>query len=167
MAKKKTTIQKKATKKKIPKDTKKKAFPMHELIDPKGLVSDLKKMKNPAEYVKLILYIALPSVHRLKITGASTQQELAKEFGVDMSTLSEWKNRPGFWEDVRNVTNQWFIEDAGDIIFAQKVQALKGDTPAAKLVLDTIGYTKKDEKENDVPKLLAEAIKNISAILDK
>lgn len=132
-----------------------------------ALISDVKGMVNPGGYVTLILYIALPRVYRASVVGADTQEKLAEKLEVDVATLSRWKNRPGFWEDVKNVQVKYFTERIGDVILAQENEAIKGHTPAARLVLEAVGYLKKDEDKSNVPELLAVAIKNVSSFLDK
>jgi len=168
MANKKKTIKKKAKVKAKAKKPKEIATPMPERVHPASLVSDLKGMKNPGAYVTLIQYIALPREYRTSTIGVDTQEKLAKMLGVNVATLSQWKSHPGFWNDVENVQIKYFTERVGDVVLAQENKALKGDTPAARTVLEVVGRLKKrDEKESEVPQLLAEAIKNISTILDK
>lgn len=161
-------VNKKHRKGKMQENARNTDIPAPAQIEPTALVSDLTGLgKNAGGYVTLILYIALPRVYRKGAVQVDTQEDLAKLLKVDEATLTRWKARPGFWDDVRNVQIKYFTERIGDVILAQENEAIKGHTPAARLVLEAVGYLKKDDKENQVPQLLAEAIKNISTILDK
>ena len=62
----------------------------------KGLNSSLLGIQNPATYLAFIEFIATPT-HLREI---QTQQEFAKEFRISEDTLSLWKKRLGFEEDV-------------------------------------------------------------------
>lgn len=62
----------------------------------KGLNSSLIGILNPATYLAFIEFIATPP-HLREI---QTQQEFAKEFRISEDTLSLWKRRVGFEEDV-------------------------------------------------------------------
>lgn len=130
--------------------------------------SNLRTLKNPSTYCAFIYFIALPTSLRSEfIEGATTQMDFAKIMKINDATLSEWKARSGFWDDVRTLQKRYFQDAVGDIILAQKREAIKGSHQSAKLFLESIGYLQTEQKENEVPQMLAEAINNISKILDK
>jgi len=62
----------------------------------KGLNSSLLNIMNPSAYLAFIEFIATPP-HLREI---KTQGEFAKEFRISEDTLSLWKKRAGFEEDV-------------------------------------------------------------------
>jgi hypothetical protein len=138
-----------------------------ETLSKKMVKSGMAGLKNPGAYCAFIYFIALPTHLRSDfIKGALTQGDFSKAIGINQATLSEWKAREGFWDDVKNVQKRFFQDSVGDIINAQKKEAMKGNPKSAKLFLEAIGFLEKGEKENEVPQMLAEAIKNITKVLD-
>jgi hypothetical protein len=71
---------------------------------PYGKKQLLSGLQHPIEYLKFIDWISLPSSDRFP----KTQKDLAVELGITEDTLSAWKNRDGFWDEVRsNVKSFW------------------------------------------------------------
>jgi hypothetical protein len=65
----------------------------------KKLKSKVDNLKNGEIYLDFIDFIASPT-HLKKY---ESQKEFAKEIGIGEDTLSDWKKRDGFWDDVRSV----------------------------------------------------------------
>ena len=55
--------------------------------------------RKAGEQMEYALWLSLPSYAR----EPKTQKEFAKKVGVDASTLSDWKNLPGFMDYVRQL----------------------------------------------------------------
>jgi hypothetical protein len=73
-----------------------------------------KNLRNTNMYFDFILWISLPKTLR----KPKTQRELAKKFGVGEDTLSDWKNRVGFWDEVSKQRKSWCKEKTSDVIEA-------------------------------------------------
>lgn len=56
------------------------------------------ELKHPAAFLRFVAWIAIPDAYR----NPKSQEELAKEVGVDPATLSDWKKRTGFWDAVHD-----------------------------------------------------------------
>lgn len=65
-----------------------------------------------SEYNEFITWLALPK----SIKNPKTQAELAKKLGVGPDTLSEWKQRDGFWYKVNEKMKTWAKEKTPDVI---------------------------------------------------
>ena len=72
------------------------------------------RIRHNFEYHEFILWIALPK----ELREPNTQAELSKHFGVGQDTLSEWKKKTGFWEEVAKQRKEWSKEKTSDIIYA-------------------------------------------------
>lgn len=89
--------------------------------------------KNVSVLDEYISWLAMPSVYR----KPETQSEFSKQFKVDEDTLTNWKKRPGFYEEVTRRRRKYFKDDAGDVILALKRTCLKGGKGAdAKVFLN-------------------------------
>ena len=56
----------------------------------------IENLRNPDKYLDFVRFIATPD----NFKEIKTQKEFAKEHGVNVWTLSEWKKRDGFWDRV-------------------------------------------------------------------
>ncbi|MDD4661855.1 MAG: hypothetical protein PHG24_01060 [Candidatus Pacebacteria bacterium] len=131
------------------------------------------KLRHNFEYHKFILWIALPK----ELRKPNTQVELSKHFGVGQDTLSEWKKRTGFWEEVAKQRKEWSKEKTSDIIYALYKRIIEtGNAAEVKLWFQLIEdwserLTASIEEENPLTKLtdneLAELIKKQNAKFNK
>lgn len=80
-------------------------------------------LRKPFEYAQFVKWIATPSVLR----EPSRQDDLAKEFRVHPGTLSEWKKRESFWDDVRAEMKFYFKTKTPNVLQAIYQKILKGD----------------------------------------
>lgn len=74
------------------------------------------------EYRDFVVWIATPKALR----EPATQRDMAKQFGVGEDTLSDWKNRPDFWEEVKEERSRWTREKTSDVIHALYKRASEG-----------------------------------------
>jgi hypothetical protein len=131
------------------------------------------KLRHNFEYHKFILWIALPK----ELRKPNTQVELSKHFGVGQDTLSEWKKRTGFWEEVAKQRKEWSKEKTSDIIYALYKRIIEtGNAAEVKLWFQLIEnwserFRTSIEEENPLTKLtdreLAELIKKQKDIFNK
>lgn len=91
-----------------------------------------------------------------------TQHEFAKLIGVNPDTLSDWKKRRGFFDEVDTLRDQWFRKYITDLDYAMVKAALKGNPKAAELFYKRYGYLVEkniveqpdyDEKEDAVTRI--------------
>lgn len=82
------------------------------------LVSDLKKLKRPADYITFLQFAASDKEMKKRIWGTHTQVGFAKEIGVSADTLVDWKKVPGFHQDMINIRQLIFAEQTADSIRA-------------------------------------------------
>lgn len=128
---------------------------------------DLDNMRKPDVYLEFIRFTAtLPNFRKLQ-----NQQEFAKEFGVEESTLSNWKKKEGFWDEVREERKASMKDNmVGNIIMAVYRKAIReGTSKEAKLLLELSGeYEEKRTIDNThvIKELSEERQEEISKRLD-
>ncbi|MHA1225141.1 MAG: phBC6A51 family helix-turn-helix protein [Candidatus Hodarchaeales archaeon] len=84
------------------------------------------------EFEKFVRWMALPS----PVREPQTQLELAKELGVDFTTLSRWKRVEGFWEEVGKIRKEWGRERTPTVILGLYKKAIaEGNAAEVKLWL--------------------------------
>jgi hypothetical protein len=120
---------------------------------------DLKGLRYPAEYEEFIIWMALPEFYRVP----KTQRELAEKFGVGEDTLSEWKQREGFWEAVERKRKEWGKERTPNVILGLYRKAVRdGNAAEAKLWLQYFeGWAEKVGVKHEIPKSLMDLIANV------
>jgi len=94
-------------------------------------------LRKPFEYVQFVKWTALPSVLR----KPQTQRDLSKEFRVDEDTLTNWKKREKFWDEVRDEMRKYFQDKTSNVVQALYQTILsqgKGTAQGAKLWLEYI-----------------------------
>ena len=72
------------------------------------------QIRHKLEYRDFVVWIATPK----SLREPATQGELAKQFGIGEDTLSDWKNRLDFWDEVVKERNRWTREKTSDVIHA-------------------------------------------------
>lgn len=88
------------------------------------------KIRHNFEYYEFILWTSLPK----ELREPKTQAELSKRFGVGEDTLSEWKKRIDFWEEVAKKRKEWCKEKTSDVIHALYKRILEtGSAAESKL----------------------------------
>ncbi|MDA2921688.1 phBC6A51 family helix-turn-helix protein [Patescibacteria group bacterium AH-259-L07] len=115
-------------------------------------------------YEEFIKWIALPKPLR----EPRTHLELAEKYGVDKATLSQWKHKDGFWDEVRKEMKQWARDKTPNVIQAIYQKILKyGNAQEAKLWLQFIEDWK-EKSEVDVGGKSIEALEaSIRKLLKK
>lgn len=89
-----------------------------------------KRVRNLYEYVDFIEWISLPKDCR----SPTTQRELASKFGIGEDTLSDWKQRDDFWEEVEKKRKSWGKERTPNVLQGLYKKATKtGDPRAVRL----------------------------------
>lgn len=84
------------------------------------------------EYKEFIVWIATPK----ELREPKTQSGLAKKFGVGEDTLSEWKRRNSFYDEVSKKRKEWGRDRTPDVIHALYSNILKtGSVSGVKLWL--------------------------------
>lgn len=73
-----------------------------------------RKLRHGSEYKDFVAWISLPK----ELREPKTQRALACEFGVGEDTLSEWKLRDSFWDEVAEKRRTWCKEKTTDVINA-------------------------------------------------
>lgn len=94
--------------------------------------SDFTGLRNTSEYIAFIDFMATPK----ELRDLETQGEFSKFFKVSENTLTDWKRRDGFWEDVREARRKYIREEfLGTALLALKKSILKdGKAPEVKLL---------------------------------
>lgn len=92
-------------------------------------------LRHVGEYSDFVAWTALPTELRVP----KTQRELSKKFGVGEDTLSEWKRRSGFWEEVTEKRKTWGRERTPDVMLAlfKRIQRT-GSAPEVRLWLEVV-----------------------------
>ena len=124
------------------------------------------ELKHPLGYLDFILFIALPVELRLQIIKAETQKEFAAKIRVDEDTLTAWKKRDGFWDDVSRVRKEIFKEMVSEVVFAVKTNASKnGGAAESRLFLEYAGELKKESDPGRLPESLDRLIEKVGEFL--
>lgn len=96
---------------------------------------DLKGVKNVHEYIRFVQWIASP----IPLRVPKTQEEFAKEVGVNEDTLADWKKREGFWDRVIKETKHWGKDKTATVLLSLYQKAItEGDAARVKLWLQYI-----------------------------
>ena len=112
-----------------------------EVINMAEQQNDAKKQYNP-EQLLFIQWLANPK-------REGTQNEFAVSVNVHFTTLSRWKNIPGFMDAVYNESLKYLEDDLPEIIGAMSKEAKTGNVKAAELVLQLAKkWTPKQIQEN-------------------
>lgn len=154
--KKKPTINKKVSRKEpnqndLPKSTKK--------IDLAGIVKT-------SEYMNFLVFCALPRAMREKVLGTKDQQAFAEKFGLHEGTLSEWKQKPGFWDEAFAIRRDFFRERTADALLAMETKAIRtGDAAEVNSLLKYTGELKADTDPTAIPEAVANAVAKIFEVL--
>lgn len=99
-------------------------------------------LRNQYEYADFIAWIALPN----KLRQPKTQRELARKFGIGEDTLSDWKRRDGFWEEVETKRKSWGKERTPNVLMGLYKKASEtGDPRAVRLWFEVV----EDKRFND------------------
>ena len=118
-------------------------------------------MKKPAEYMEFVKFIATPQVMR----ELKTQEDFANKFGVAETTLSEWKARDGFWDDVARARRLFFKDKTSNVVASIYKAALGASPQDRKLWLQYIEeWSEKEEiaHTGEGMRELSEAIKKLA-----
>jgi hypothetical protein len=103
-----------------------------------------------------MLWLATPSDERVPLTEGA----MARELGVNPSTLWKWKQKPGFQDEVHKLITASLGSDYHDIMAALKRQAKRGSFPHIKMCLELLGYYT-ERKQIDI-NVLREAAQEIA-----
>jgi len=82
------------------------------------LVSDIKSLKRPADYIAFLQFSASDREVRKRVWGGHTQEAFAKKIGVHKDTPTDWKKVPGYHQDMINIRQLMFAEETADSIRA-------------------------------------------------
>jgi hypothetical protein len=83
-----------------------------------------KDLKNPLTYQDFIEWSALPDTEK----EPRTHQEFAIKNGISNGTLTDWKNREGFWDEVKEKRKVWAKGRTSNVILGLYRRALKAGT---------------------------------------
>lgn len=133
------------------------------------LHSDLKGLQNPQKYLDFIGWIAIPDVLREELDLPRTHTEYAKKVGVHIDTLTDWKKRAGFRDDVMEMRSVFFTDRAANVILSLETKCLNPKLVSGndvRVYLTAIGnYKEKQEQEHKVHPDLQKALDKIASVL--
>ncbi len=81
--------------------------------------------RNKLKYEAFVAWIAMPKPLR----EPKTQREFAEKYGVDVGTLTDWKNNPQFWQAVHREHQGWGKEKTGNVIAKMYQNVMKSNRP--------------------------------------
>lgn len=133
------------------------------------IVSDLSGLKQPAKYLEFVTFMAIPDVLRAELLEVKTQGDFSKKYRVDEDTLTAWKKRVGFWEDVITVRKDFFRARTANVILALETKSLdpsKVQGQDVRILLTYTGeYSEKIENEHKIHPELQAALEKIGKVL--
>ena len=122
------------------------------------------RLKHPAIFEEFVKWIALPDPFK----QPQTQGEFAEKYKIGRETLSDWKQREGFWEAVKEERIKWGKERTPNVIAGLYRKAVRdGNASEAKLWLQYIEGWAEEQKIDIHGKEIgeiAEALKKIAKI---
>lgn len=92
--------------------------------------------KKEAEYLAFIEFLATPKCDR----KLKTQNDSSCAYNVHITTLSDWKKRKGFYEEVKKVRNDWGKSKTSDILGHLYETIMNSDRPCGNNVLIWLRY---------------------------
>lgn len=124
--------------------------------------SDNKKIRKPFIYSEFVDWTAFPMAPRNGVL-IETQEEFAQVYGVSKDTLSLWKQRADFEEQVNRKLKSWSIGKDMSVYQAIYNSALKGNAKSQKLWLEYFKgfHLKKIKKEKPVREVTEDDIRNL------
>lgn len=87
------------------------------------------------EQLRFQYWLALPKAER----QPKQQRLMAGDIGVHESTLSDWKNLPGFRDAVNVIARELVKDDIPDVMAAVRREAKKGSIQHVNIVLAMAG----------------------------
>ena len=141
------------------------------------IISDIEKptkhrLKKPQVYDEFIYFMAIPSVLRKEILEleSDTQQAFAKKHGINKDTITQWKNKAGFWDDVQRIRKDFFRARTSDVILALETKNLNPEKASGQdvrvLLTYTGEYSDRVENEHKIHPDLQQALDKIGKALD-
>lgn len=125
-----------------------------------------KNVQKVDEYIQFIRFCSLPRALRDSVFGAKDQTEFAEKFGLHMDTLTDWKKKAGFWDEVFAVRKDFFKERTGDVLLAMETKAIRtGDAAESNSMLKYTGELQAENDPSAVPEAVANAIAKIFQVL--
>ena len=119
------------------------------------IVSDneslLKGLKHPLEFSQFISWLALPE----SLRNPQNQKDLAEKFGVGEDTLSDWKKRNGFWNEVKTQHKDFGKARTADVLEGLYHKAKKGTAPEVRLWLQYFeGFSERAELDTEIKQVV-------------
>lgn len=138
---------------------------------PIDLKTDLSGLTKPQEYLEYVTFMAIPSVKRVEIMQLEddTQEAFCKKYKVNKNTLTDWKKRVGFWDDVLTIKKEFFKARTANVLLALETKNLdpaKVQGQDVRVLLTFTGeYTEKVESEHKVHPELQAALEKIGKVM--
>jgi len=89
---------------------------MKKIVKPTPTKSENRPVRKKADYNAFVKFYALPYVIRVKEYGIKTEQQFAKENDLSQDTLTDWKKRPEFQNDVDIQLNKWGADKTPNVL---------------------------------------------------
>jgi len=102
-----------------------------------------------SEFEEYAFFLALPRDERKKLFGFHTDIDFSEEWGVDNSTLSEWKKDDKLWE-LRNTYLKRFKQYTADVLSGLRNRAAKEGKASEVLAWMKIVEGWKEEQDINV-----------------
>jgi len=92
------------------------------------------RIKKIAEYLGYVIFTATPRAMRETKYGCINDIDYAKINKLDLTTLSHWRARDGFWDEVKAQLIKWGKDKTPDIMAAlYRTAQREGKAPEVKL----------------------------------
>lgn len=94
-----------------------------------------REVRKPDAYQEFILWTALPPTEKGR-HDFQTQEEFSENYKLGKNTLTKWKARKDFQEQVTELRRQWAFDKTGEIIQGIYLAAIKGNPFSQKIWLE-------------------------------
>jgi hypothetical protein len=127
---------------------------------------DSSGISEPPKMLDFVLWLAIPK----SLREPRTHRLFAEKIGVNIDTLTDWKKRRGFWDEVYTSHTQYIRRFTSDISYGLVQQAKTGSEREVRLYMELFeGFSKKVRVQEEVPtsKISVEDKKILSEALHK
>jgi hypothetical protein len=92
---------------------------------------------------QFMVWLATP----VELRDCRTEREYRAKYHIGPNTLIKWRRTPGFWTEVKALTDQYMADAVPEVLATMKNQARLGSFPHQKLYLEMVGlYTPRSEQ---------------------
>ncbi len=95
-----------------------------------NIIGELENVYKQTELRLFIDFVSVPKVYREEIFGFANEQDFAEKYKLSQDTLTDWKRKEGFWDEVAKFRDRWARRKTTDVVAALLRNILKNGDKA-------------------------------------